>query len=259
MNLADITPLILAYNEHENIARCLERLRWASQVLVVDSHSTDDTAAICGGFPNVRILARSFDTLASQANFGLSHIQTPWVLSLDADYLVSAELVDEIKSLEPDASTRSYLIGFIYCVYGHPLKGTLYPPRKCLYRSGAGSYRDDGHAHRLQIDDTPLLLHHRLRHDDRKPLSRWFQSQGQYAHREARKLLAEPDSRLRPTDKLRKLRVVAPFLNLFVTLFVRGCILDGRPGLYYAIQRFIAELMISACLLDEDLRKVFKK
>lgn len=256
MDLTEITPLILAYNEHENIARCLEGLAWAKQVLVVDSCSTDDTAAICERFPNVQILSRPFDSLARQANFGLSHVRTQWVLSLDADYMVPSELVEEFESLAPGAKDRSYLIGFRYCVYGRPLRGTLYPPRRCLYRADAGIYKDDGHAHRFQIEGVPAILRHRIDHDDRKPLARWFQSQSQYAHLEAQKLLASPDSELRSTDKIRRFRVVAPFLNLFVTLFVRGCILDGPPGWFYSIQRFMAELMISACLLDHDLRKM---
>jgi len=46
MNLADITPLILTYNEEENIDRTLSKLTWASQILVIDSYSTDRTLVV---------------------------------------------------------------------------------------------------------------------------------------------------------------------------------------------------------------------
>jgi glycosyltransferase involved in cell wall biosynthesis len=49
--LADITPVILTYNEAANIGRSLERLTWAREVVIVDSDSTDDTLAIAGRFP----------------------------------------------------------------------------------------------------------------------------------------------------------------------------------------------------------------
>ena len=53
--LADITPVILTYNESANIGRSLERLTWAREVVIVDSGSTDDTLAIAGRFPNARV------------------------------------------------------------------------------------------------------------------------------------------------------------------------------------------------------------
>ena len=54
--LADITPVILTYNESANIGRSLERLTWAREVVVVDSGSTDDTLAIVARFANARVL-----------------------------------------------------------------------------------------------------------------------------------------------------------------------------------------------------------
>ena len=97
MNLASITPLILTWNEAPNIGRCLERLAWASRVLIVDSGSTDETRAIAERFDNVRILDRPFDTFAGQCNFGLSQIESEWVLSLDADYILTSEFTESLE------------------------------------------------------------------------------------------------------------------------------------------------------------------
>ena len=58
--LAQITPVVLTYNEAANIGRTLERLAWAREVVVVDSHSTDDTISIARRFPNVRVVQRPF-------------------------------------------------------------------------------------------------------------------------------------------------------------------------------------------------------
>src|SRR5438270_13866515 len=89
----DITPLILTFNEEENIARTIGKLSWAKEVVVIDSGSTDRTIELARAtHPNVRIVERIFDTHAAQWNFGLAQVRTPWVLSLDADYELSDAL-----------------------------------------------------------------------------------------------------------------------------------------------------------------------
>src|SRR5215211_8720986 len=97
--LDQITPLILTYNEAPNIARVLESLRWAGEVVVVDSFSTDQTTAIAASFPNVRVVQRVFDCHRNQWEFGLreTRIETEWVLALDADYIVTNDLKNEIQ------------------------------------------------------------------------------------------------------------------------------------------------------------------
>ena len=85
MNLNQITPLILTYNEAPNIQRTLENLTWAKQIVVIDSYSTDETLAILKNFKQVSIFQRQFESFADQCNYGLSKIISEWVLSLDAD------------------------------------------------------------------------------------------------------------------------------------------------------------------------------
>lgn len=249
--LAQITPLILTYNEAPNLARTLEQLKWASQVLVVDSFSTDRTLEIARTFPNVRIIQRKFDSFASQCNFGLEHLTTAWVLSLDADYVLTPEFIAELRSLDLSASTCSgYTARFRYCVYGRPLRGTLYPPRTVLYRRDKAHYIDDGHAHRVQIDGKVGQLRSFIDHDDRKNLSRWLASQDKYMVLEVRKLLNAPLSQLSRTDRIRRRKTLAPLLALVYCLFWKQLILDGWPGWYYTLQRVLAETLLSIHLIE---------
>ncbi|HJU92485.1 MAG TPA: glycosyltransferase, partial [Pyrinomonadaceae bacterium] len=105
--LDQITPLILTYNEAPNIARTLTGVSWAKDIVVVDSFSDDDTPEIARSFPQVRVIQRTFDSHRNQWEFGLreTNIATPWVLALDADYVLSDELIEELKSLNPDDQT----------------------------------------------------------------------------------------------------------------------------------------------------------
>ena len=180
--LADITPVILTYNEAANIGRSLERLTWAGQVVIVDSGSTDETLAIAGRFPNVRTVHRPFDTHAQQWRFAVEEtgITSDWLLRLDADYLVEPALRDELAALAPAPATAAYEIAFIYCIDGRPLRASLYPALPVLFRRGRGRFVQDGHTEKLRIDGPVERITNRLLHDDRKSLERWLQSQSRY-------------------------------------------------------------------------------
>src|SRR5439155_19042641 len=116
-------------------------------------------------------------TFADQCNFGLEKITTPWVLSLDADYMVPPSFAEELQVRGTQEGFDAYRAQFRYCVYGKPLRGTLYPPRTVLYRRERARYSNDGHGHRVCVDGRTGSLHSRLCHDDRKSLDRWLTSQ----------------------------------------------------------------------------------
>lgn len=248
--LKEITPLILTFNESPNIRRTLERLTWATEIVLVDSFSTDDTLEIARSFPSVRILQRNFDTFALQCNFGLKQIKTPWVLSLDADYILSEPFQAELATLIPSPTISGYRARFVYCMYGRSLRASLYPPRAVLYRRDRAQYEDEGHGHRVRIDGEVASLKSSIYHDDRKPLERWLSEQNRYMAREVESLLGTPYRALKFQDRLRRWCVPAPFLVFFYTLFWKGLILDGWPGWTYTLQRTYAEILLAMYLLQ---------
>jgi glycosyltransferase involved in cell wall biosynthesis len=257
--LEKITPLILTYNEAPNIGRTLEKLRWAGDIVVVDSFSEDETLEILSTFPQVRVFQRKFDSFAGQCNFGLTEtaIATDWVLNLDADYELTEDVVSEIHLLNPNQTTIGFRAAFTYCIYGRRLRSGIYPPVTVLFRRAGAHYREDGHAHRVVLEGRIENLKAPILHDDRKSLSRWFEGQSRYTKLEAQKLLNSSVDGLSWTDRIRRWRVVAPAAMLVYCLIFRGGVLDGWAGFYYAFQRSLAELMLSLYLLDNDLRTRF--
>lgn len=255
MDLTQITPLILTYNEGPNIGRCLANLSWAQRVVVIDSGSNDETLEILSQHSNVEVFGRKFDSFAKQCNFGLAQINSEWSLSIDADYLLSDELMKEIRSVKSASQTNGYSVGFKYCIFGKPLVATLYPPRVVLYRAKQATYHDEGHGHRVTIEGKVASLSAVVLHDDRKSLSRWFRSQIGYSQLEAA-MLDEATHEARLTsygDKLRRW-YLAPLVVPFYCLLVKGLLLSGWAGIYYTFQRTVAELMIATALLDRRLR-----
>jgi glycosyltransferase involved in cell wall biosynthesis len=248
----DITPLILTFNEKENIGRTLSAIRWIDKVVIVDSFSSDETLKLAqDSHRNVRILQREFDTHATQWNFGLGQIDTEWVLTLDADYEVSADLADEIKQLSPPEGVVGYQAVFEYRIFGRSVRASVYPPRIVLFRAKHCSYYDDGHTQRLRANGTVRSLRGKIYHDDRKPFSHWLQSQNKYAKIEAKHLLAQPLEKLSAPDRLRRKLFFAAPAMFFYLLFARGLILDGWPGWVYVCQRTVAEFLLSKALIVE--------
>ena len=254
MQLDAITAVVLTYNEAPNIGRTLERLRKLPRVVVVDSLSTDGTPEIVRGFPNAELYRRAFDAHASQWNhaIGETGIRTPWILALDADYQLTDAALQEIARLKPGTDVAGYSSRFTYCVFGKPLRGAAYPPVTTLFRTGRGRYVQDGHTQRVVVDGRVETLRERLLHDDRKPLSRWLASQDRYMALEAAKLRASSWRSLRPADAVRRMLIASPVLMPLYCLLVKGNILDGRAGLYYAMQRMLAECLLSVRILESS-------
>ena len=246
--------MILTYNEETNIARTLHAVAWAKEILIVNSGSTDATLDIVARYPNGRVVTRKFDSFAEQCNFGLTQVTTPWVLSMDADYELTPEAASEMRAIVPVDAVSGYRAGFIYRMYGRPLRATLYPPRTVLYRPQRARYRNEGHGHRVVLDGEVRDLAGKIWHDDRKPLARWLASQQGYARREADYLLTTPRVELRRMDRIRLMGWPAPILVFFYTLFWKRCILDGWPGWLYVLQRTLAEILIAIELVDRKLR-----
>ena len=247
-----LTAVVLTRDEAANIGRCLDGLQWVPSVLVVDSFSTDATTSIAKSFPNVEVAQRNFDSFAGQCNHALQLVDTEWVLSLDADYVVTDDLRRQLSELQ-HSDIAGYRVPFTYCIHGRPLRGTLYPARTVLYRKSAARYEDFGHGHKVRIEGSVQDLAGRMLHDDRKPLSRWLQNQIRYAKQEADYLEKAPDSELGSIDKLRRAILPAPLAVGFYVMLLKLCILDGWPGWHYTMQRILAEALISLELVDRKL------
>jgi glycosyltransferase involved in cell wall biosynthesis len=249
----DITPLIITFNEAPNIRRTIKKLSWARRIVVVDSGSTDETLKILQPYSQVEVLHHPFRDFASQCNFGIAQIKTPWVLSLDADYELSDSLVKELQLLAPAKETVGYRAQFVYRIHGRPLRGSLYPPRIVLYRKDQAIYRNKGHGHRVSISGMVLPLASPIYHDDRKSLTHWFASQQRYARQEAEHLLTSDRTALARNERIRLAAWPAPLAVMVYTLLVKGCLLDGWPGWFYALQRMLAETLIALEIIDRRL------
>lgn len=105
-----LSIIIITKNEEENLPRCLESVKWADEVVIVDSHSTDRTAEIAAKY-GCKIFTRDWPGYGAAKQFALEQATGEWVLSLDADEAVSNELHSEIAGLlqRPDLCDAYYI------------------------------------------------------------------------------------------------------------------------------------------------------
>lgn len=104
-----ISVCIITYNEEMNIRRCLESVKWADEIIVIDSKSTDGTVGICREYTD-KIILRDFPGHIEQKNFAIDQAADNWVFCIDADEEVTPELQNEIKAVIKGEDTQ--LSGF---------------------------------------------------------------------------------------------------------------------------------------------------
>jgi len=126
-----LSVTVITKNESANLARALESVSWADEIVVVDAESTDDTVAIARRFTD-RVTVRPWPGYIDQKNHAASLASHDWILSLDADERVTPELASEIrKALASPSSTSAFRIPRVTFHLGRWIRGTdWYPDRQ---------------------------------------------------------------------------------------------------------------------------------
>ncbi|MBU1864746.1 MAG: glycosyltransferase family 2 protein, partial [Candidatus Omnitrophica bacterium] len=145
--MINLTVVVLTKNEEKNIARCLDSVAgWANEIVAVDDESSDRTIDIASRYTG-RIITRKMDIEGRHRNFAYAQARNLWVLSLDADEVVSDELKREIKEVlgkhtECNGFTipRRNFIGDYWVRYG----GWYPSPQLKLFRKDKFRYEEVG-------------------------------------------------------------------------------------------------------------------
>jgi len=105
-----LSVYIIAYNEAEKIEAAVRSVSWADEVILIDSHSTDNTAAIAASL-GARVVQIDFDGFGKLRNDAMAACSHEWIFSLDADERCTPEAADEIRSIlaAPDAADAYYV------------------------------------------------------------------------------------------------------------------------------------------------------
>jgi glycosyltransferase involved in cell wall biosynthesis len=125
---APVSVVVITKNEEANIEPCLSSVGWASETIVVDAYSTDQTRAKAKDM-GARVIERNWSGYGAQKNFGVSAAHNSWVLSLDADEQVTPELAAEISEVIHRDDHQAYRMLRPTYFMGRPLKHYGRAPR----------------------------------------------------------------------------------------------------------------------------------
>ena len=140
--VAVVIPIL---NVEKIIRKCLDQLKWADEVVLVDMFSTDNTRAICETYPNVRFFERK-DYIYGNVNYGMQQATTDWVIRLDSDEILNEALQKSvIRFLEnPDPNVNTVIFPSVQYMFGMPMHHGVGLPelvqRKCMFRKGTAYY-----------------------------------------------------------------------------------------------------------------------
>lgn len=181
-----LTAIILTKDEGLHIARAIKSARKvASEVIVVDSGSQDDTVQIAKGL-GARILTHAWTNHAAQFNWALDQIkgQGGWVLRLDADEILSDGLVAQIKAGLPDAA--GVTVGRRVWFQGEPVRyGGVFPVQVLrLFREGQGRCENRWMDEHITVQGQVMSFDGEIIDDNRNALDWWTAKHNAYASRE---------------------------------------------------------------------------
>jgi glycosyltransferase involved in cell wall biosynthesis len=249
-----ISVVVLTQDEAANIARCLASIGWCDDVLVVDSGSTDGTQALAEK-AGARVIHREWDHFAGQRNHALDHgnLRHKWVLHLDADEVVTAELRDEMMAIaRRDDGLPGYRVPSRLMMRDGWLKHSgMYPTYQVRFGSReALRFRMVGHGQRevLEPHQVGTLRGDLIHYNFSKGISDWLAKHARYARAEAAAVVAGAPRRrwsefFAARDTVERRRILKdlaqrlpmrPLARFVYVYFVRRGFLDGRAGLRYA-------------------------
>ena len=266
--MANVSILILTYNEEANLPACLESVRWSDDIHVVDSSSTDCTLELARA-AGAHLYTHPFENFSRQRNWALANarFRHQWVLSLDADEVVPPELAEEIEraTAAAPADVNGYAMRWKVLFLGRWLQhvsqyNSFWFLR--LYRHRAARYEDRQVNAYALVEGKTGRLENLLVHDNRKGLTDLVEKFNRYAALEAEETLrlrggrnetglparlagAEAERRRRWKQLYMRLPFRAPIKFFYLFIVCRG-FLDGLPGVFYAALMAGQEFLIAA-------------
>jgi len=221
-----ISAIVTCFNREKEIGVCLESLKWADELIVVDSFSTDRTAEIAAAYAD-KFFRRKYISPGEQKNWAIGRASHPWILAIDSDEVVPPALRDEIMSeLEKPryhqykAYRRNFFLGKEIKHCGWDTDKIIIIFRKDRYR-----YREDVVHDRLLPEDRFRFFENKVVHHPHRSIEDFISRSNRYSRGGAEKYFREGKR-----GGALKMFFHAAF-NFLKMYFFRLGFLDGARGL----------------------------
>ncbi len=241
-----ISAIVLTRNEEKNIARCLQSLRWADEIIVIDSESTDHTREIAEA-EGARVIVHQWQGAGAQYAFGIAQATCDWVMVVDADEEVTPELKGNITNvLQIGGRHSGYYLTRQNFALGRWLRhGGWQEQVLRLFRRGSVESPPTLHP-RFKVAGTAGKLDGILRHYMAQDFLEWW-------FRSMRLARSEAEGDFTRGERFSGFELISAFWKFLRRYTFKFGFLDGAAGFYACFQRFLYIAVKEACLLELQL------
>jgi glycosyltransferase involved in cell wall biosynthesis len=225
-----LSIIIITKNEETHIAKCLASVQWADEIIVLDSGSTDETVSICKQFTQ-HVFEADWKGFGIQKQRVLNKAKGDWVLSIDADEIITPKLRAEIKVAMQSSEFNGYKIPFLSSYCGKNIKHSGWYPdyHLRLFRREAGEFSNDVVHEKVYVNGKIGVLKSPVLHDSYTDLNEVLVKINHYSTLQAQKMfeIGTRSSLLKAIFS-----AIWKFLNMY---FIKAGFRDGKAGLMLAI------------------------
>lgn len=221
---------IITLNEEHTIEQVLKSVSFCDEVVVVDSGSSDETVEIAKKYTD-KVYFHEWSGYGKQKNFAISKLNTDWVLSVDADEVVTKELAKEIKQTLTNTDSNAFLLNIQLIFMGKKLRfGGTYPDYHLRLFKKDGFRFEEAEVHEgIKTSNSMDRLKYPILHYSYKNIEDYLNKFNRYTS-----LIANAHC-----AKGRSVSRLFPFLRMFFEMFkrfvIKGAFLDGYEGSVYAV------------------------
>lgn len=237
-----LSAIIITKNEEDNIERCVNSVKFADEVIVVDAESKDETVTIAERL-GAKTFVRPWPGYGPQKNFGAAQAQGEWLLFIDADEEVTPGLAQEIKTTIEHPTKDFYWLRIVTVFLRRPLKHLVgHNPR--LFRKATGAWTSYHVHEQVQTnfgdviklgDDLSAVLKEPLLHHSHETVAAYLKRMAEYTALDAQQMAKSNKHRsgrsVRAAWYLPYYLAARQFVKLYG--YKRG-ILDGYGGLMWS-------------------------
>ncbi|HEX7137540.1 MAG TPA: glycosyltransferase family 2 protein [Vicinamibacterales bacterium] len=239
--MPNVSVTVITKNEAADIGRALASAAWADEIIVVDSGSTDDTVAIARKYTD-KVIVREWPGYANQKNHAASLASNDWILSLDADEVVTPDLATEVRqTLSTDPPHAGFRIPRVTWHLGRWVRTTDWYPdyQMRLYDRRSGNWTGNYVHESVTVRGSTGQLKGEFQHYAYRDISDHLETIDRYTTYAARQM-QDAGRRAGFFDV-----AVHPPLAFLRNYIAKGGIRDGIPGFiisalnsYYVFLKF---------------------
>lgn len=267
----NIAVIILTFNEEIHLERCIENaLKITSNIIVVDSYSTDDTLKILKKY-KIKFYQNKFTHQAAQVNYALKNIniKAKWIFRIDSDEVIGNDFVKNIKKKLPfvkkDISGLDINKNLIFM--GRYIKfGGVYPQKVVrVWKTGEGKYANTWMDEHIVLKNKKSFMNVSITDHNLNNLTWWLSKHKKYAIREAIDYLIHKNQKNYYYKKSKKIYyefpiLIRPFIYFFYRYFFKLGFLNGWQGLIFdLLQGFYYRFAVDICIIKIIFFKHVKK